>query len=147
MKKRSSYRPRGVILDTMAWVRGGFKPLTSIGEQNVTLRLRNHTAFDGVLHGDATVQDLDTLIAMSNMTTALSRKHGADWRDEIRAAADAIEDMQQRYYKWKKVQATPTELEAVRLLLRIHDAQLDASTINDLDAALQIVRKADAVAA
>lgn len=137
MRKRSSYRPRPVIRDTMQWIKQGFAPLTNQVDADRALRLRNHLAFDGILHGDADAQDLDTLIAMSNMATALARQHGADWRAEIRAAADAIEAMQIRYTRWHKVQATASELEAVRLLLRIHDAQLDATNVRDLELALE----------
>lgn len=143
MRKKSSYKPRPIIRDTLSWVLGGFRPLTDIKDENVKLRLRNHTAFDSVIHGDATVQDLDTLIAMSNMTTALSRKHGADWREEIRTAADAIEAMQKRFYRWQKVQGTAAEIEAIALLLRIHDAQLDATRIADFDEAIKVARRGE----
>ena len=140
MRKKSSYRPRPVIRDTLAWILEGFTPLTAKPEENVRLRLRNHLAFDGILHGDATVTDLNTLVAVSNMTTALSRKYGQDWREEIRAAADAIEAMQIRFIKWKKVQAVASELDAVRLLLRIHDAQLDACRVTDLEDGIRLAR-------
>ena len=140
-RKRSSYRPRPILRDTMAWVKESLTPISETGDQNVTLRLRNHIAFNAVLTGTATVADLDILIAVSNMATALTRQHGVDWQEEIRAAADAIEDIQKRYYKWHKVQATPAELNAVALLLEIHDAQLDASRIMDLDKALQIAKQ------
>ena len=146
MRKRSSYRPRPVLKDAMAWIQSGFQPMVAVGDQNVTLRLRNHIAFNAVLTGTATVADLNILIAVSNMATALARKHGVDWREEIRAAADAIEAMQNRYIKWGKVQTTPTEIDAVALLLEIHDAQLDASRVVDLDQALKIARRALAVA-
>lgn len=141
MRKRSSYRPRPVILDTLNWVKSGFKPLVSVADENVKLRLRNRMALDAVMHGEATATDLNTLIAVSNMATALSRKHGADWKEEIRAAADAIEAMQVRYAKWQKVQATKAELEVVELMFRIHDAQLDASRINDLEQAIALAKR------
>lgn len=141
MRKKSPYRPRPVILDTLNWVKSGFKPLVSVGDENVKLRLRNHMAYDAILHGEANTADLNTLIAVSNMATALSRKHGADWKEEIRAAADAIEAMQIRYARWRKVQATPAELDAIGLMLRIHDAQLDASRINDIEQAVALAKR------
>lgn len=141
MRKRSTYRPRGVIRDTMAWVKSGFAPLTSQKDADLALRLRNHAALYSIEHGGATAYDLDALIAASNMTTALARTHGADWRDEIRSAADAVEAMQTRYYRWGKVQATPIELEACALLMRIHDAQLDASRISDLEQAIRATKR------
>lgn len=125
----------------MGWVKEGFMSVTDKPDDNVRLRLRNHTAFDSILHGDATPSDLNALVAMSNMTTALARKHGADWRMEIRAAADAVEAMQARYARWRKIQGTQPELDAIRMLLRIHDAQLDACNVADIDEGIRVARK------
>ena len=47
-KPRKAYRPRGVILDTVNWVCGGFKPLVSIKDEDTKLRLKNHIALDAI---------------------------------------------------------------------------------------------------
>ena len=141
MRKRSTYRPRPVILDTLNWVRSGFKPLVEIADENIKLRLKNRMALDAVIHGDATPYDIDVLINVSNMCTALARRIGADYKDDIREAADAIEAMQRRYTRWKKVQATAAELEAINLMFRIHEAQLDAARINDLEQAIALAKR------
>ena len=146
MRKRSTYRPRPVILDTLNWVKSGFKPLVSITDENVKLRLKNRMALDAVIHGEGTPYDLDVLINVSNMTTALARKHGADWREEIRMAADAIEAMQRRYTRWKKIWAAPGELDAINLMFRIHEAQLDEARINDLEKAIALAKRKVATA-
>lgn len=140
MRKRSSYRPKGVILDTMKWVTSGLKPLVSEEEQNMKLRLRNHSAFTAIELGAGTRDDIDLLISVSNMTTALSRKHGSDWKEEIRAGADAVEAIRNRYNKWGKVQITDDERDSITLLFQIHDAQLDKAVINDLDNAVRIAK-------
>ena len=124
----------------MAWIKEGFTPLTEKTSDDMRLRLKNRMAFDSIIHGDATASDLNVLIALSNMTTALARKYGQDWKMEIHEAATAIEAMQTRYYKWKKVQATQDELAKVSLLMKIHDAQLDACRVEDLDRAISLVR-------
>ena len=140
-RKRSSYRPKAMLLDTMGWIKSGFAPLTKNVSANVDLRLRNTATHGAILDGTAIAADLDVLIGMSNMCTALARKHGADWREEIRSAADAIEAVQKRWQRWGKVQATPAELKAITLMTRIHDAQLDAVRVADLDESLAIARK------
>ena len=146
MRKRSSYRPKGVILDTLKWVTDGFKPLVSIEEENVKLRLKNHSAFEAITSGRGARIDIDLLIAASNMTTALARKHGGDWREEIRKGVDAVESLRNRYNKWGKVQITDQEKIDISLLLQIHDAQLDACVINDLDKAIKLARSTQAIA-
>lgn len=143
MRKRSSYRPRGVVLDTMQWVTSGFKTLPSIGDQNVILRLRNHSALESVMRGNATATDVNVLITAANMATAL--KHigkGGDWSDEIRAGVDAVESLSQR----ARYVFTGPELSAVRLMMEIHDAQLDACTIAELEKALAIAKRGIATA-
>lgn len=146
MRKRSSYRPKGVILDTLKWVTDGFKPLVSIEDENVKLRLKNLAAFDAIVNGKGTSADVALMIGVANMTTALSRKHGSDWKAEIRTGVDAVEAVRNRFQKWGKVQVTHDEREAISLLLSIHSAQLDVSVINDLQEAIKLARSKQAIA-
>lgn len=137
MRKRSSYRPKGVILDTMSYVRGGFRPLTDVADENITLRTRNHLALEAVSKSQATSSDLATLIAVSNMCMALKRGgFGDEYHDVARAGADAIEALRDR---GRKV-CTGPELMAIRRMMELHDAQLDVVRVNDLDAALKVAR-------
>ncbi len=141
MKKRSSYRPRPVLQDPLGYVLEGLRPLTDFGDTSLKARLQNESSLRAVIDGTAKKYDLDILINMSNMATALSRKHGVDWRAEIIQAAWVIDTMQKRLRKWGKVQATPSEIESLTLLADIHDAQLDAAAVVDVEKALRIVKK------
>lgn len=142
MRKRSKYRPKGVILDTMAWVRNGFRPLNDVGSEAVKLRLRNHLAINALEIGEATRADMDVLIAASNMTMALKHNgFGDEYAAIARSGADAIEAVRNRANKWHKFQATEKELEAIKEMMELHDAQLDTVRIADLDAALKLARK------
>lgn len=142
-KPRKAYRQRGVILDTMNWVCGGFKPLTSNVSEDVNLRLKNHLALDAVSKGQASRTDVGILIAASNMTMALKRGgFGDEHHDIARAGADAIEALRNR----ERYVCTGPELTAIKRMIELHDAQLDVARINDLDAALKLARKKQAVA-
>ena len=141
MRKRSNYKPRGLIVDTMAWLKQGMQKVTALSDADATMRLQYEMSLDAVITNTATTRDLNILVSTANMTTALARKHGADWREEIRAGVDAIEAMQHRLSRWKKVQATAPELEAIKLLMRIHNAQLDAARVADIEAALVIAER------
>lgn len=146
MRKRSAYRPKGVILNTLKWVTDGFKPLTSIKDENVKLRIKNHSAFESLVNGTGVAVDIDLMIAAANMCTALSRVHGGDWKEEIRQGVDAVESVRNRWNKWGKAQLTGDEKDAIAMLLGIHDAQLDACVINDLDKAIKVARSNQAIA-
>lgn len=142
-KPRKAYRPKGVILDTVNWVCGGFKPLTSVADENIKLRLRNHLALEAIAKGQATSVDLGTLIAASNMTMALKRcGFGDDYHAIARAGADAIEALRNS----NRLVCTGPELTAIKRMIELHDAQLDIVRINDLDAALKLTKRKQAVA-
>lgn len=72
MRKRSKYRPKGVIFDTMNHVLSGMKIVGAIGA-GTTLKIKNHDALDNVRRGIATRADIDTLIAAFNITEALAK--------------------------------------------------------------------------
>lgn len=141
-RKRSKYRPKGMILDTMSFVKTGLSPVTAHTDADVVVRARNHSAATAVYNGTATTDDLDALINVSNFTMAFKRMgKGQDWAAEIRAGADALEAIQLRWKRWGKVQATAPEKEAISLLVRINDAQLDNSLVVDVEKALAISKR------
>lgn len=140
MRKRSKYRPKPVILDAMTWVQKGFAKVTSEKDADLQLRLRMETALESLIRGDATPADFHSLAAAANIATALSRKLGQDWRQEIREGVDALEQIQVRMIRWQKVQATAKEIEAIKLLVSIHDAQLDEARVVDIEQAIHIAR-------
>ena len=137
MRKRSCYRPRPIIKDTVAWVLGGFRPLVDIADENTTLRMNNHQALEAVINGQATGADVNLLIAASNMTMALKKcGFGSEYHDIARAGADAIEALRDRE---RKV-CTGPELTAIKRMFELHDAQLDAVRVMDLDAAIKVAK-------
>ena len=90
MRKRSKYRPKGVIRDPMSHVISGMKKVGSISS-GTTLMIMNHDALDKARRGLAERRDIDVLIAAVNMAEALIRMRiGDDWKDEIRTAQDAL---------------------------------------------------------
>lgn len=141
-RKRSKYRPKGVIFDVMSYVKAGVAKVTCHTDANVVLRIRNQSSLNALADGTATSADLDALISLCNVTTALKRLgKGEDWASEIRAGVAATEAVQQRYTRWGKLQATPTELEVMTLLLGIHEAQLDDSAVVHVERALAIAKR------
>ena len=144
MRKRSKYRPRPVIADTMHYVRAGFRPLTDVVDQDRHLRTRNHLALEAVMRGQATRDDIETLIAASNMTMALKRGgFGDEYHDIARAGADAIEALRGR----ERHVCTGPELTAIKRMMELHDAQLDIVRIIDLEAGIELAKRKEREAA
>lgn len=141
MRKRSKYRPKGVLLDTMTHVIAGVQRVGKIGP-GTTLMIKNHAAMDALRRGTATRDDIDVLIGAVNITEALAlMKIGNDWADEIRAAQDALLAVGRRGAESGNFILRGPELIALNLGMEIHDAQLDACTISELEKAMDIVNK------
>lgn len=143
MRKRSNYRPKGVRLDTMAWVKSGLMAVADVPEAGINLKIKNHAALASITQGKATRDDIDILISAVNVTEALARHGmGKDWSTEIRAAQDALLTMAKRgLEKGDKFLFTGPELTAVNLCMEIHDVQLDTCTVGELEKALNLVEQ------
>ena len=140
MRKRSKYRPRGVIVDTMLYVSSGMKKVGSISA-GTDLKIKNHAALESVRRGEATRADIDILISAFNITEALALQSiGEDWKDEIRAAQDALLAMGRRGVETGKFILRGPELTTFNLAMEIHDAQLDACTVTELEKAMDFVQ-------
>lgn len=141
MRKRSKYRPRQVFADPVSWVINGFKPISSHGEA-IKLKIKNHQALFDVTQGQADRAQVDILIAAMNMAEALHLVNadlGAQYKEEIRAAQDALFHMARRGVEKGRFLFTGTELQAMNLGMEVHDAQLDACTIGELEKAIDLV--------
>lgn len=139
MRKRSKYRPKGVRLDPIGWVMSGIMPFTRVAE-GVDLRIKNHYALNQARLGQATKADIDILIAALNMTEALARlKLGNDWEQEIGAGLEALYSVAKRGKDSGRFIMTGPEMTAINLCMEIHDAQLDACTVKDIENAMDIV--------
>lgn len=137
MKKRSKYKPRPIIPDTMTWVRAGMKKLDEISA-GTTLKIRNHDAINNVRLGTASRRDIDALIDAMNITEALANRGiGEDWKTEIRAAQDAMLALARRgVANGMRFIVKGEELKALNLCMEVHDAQLEAVTVKQLETAM-----------
>jgi len=143
MRKRSKYRPKGVFPDPVSWVLAGMKPFTSVS-LSADLRIKNHDAMDILRRGDATVATIDVLIGAFNMCEAyimLRPELGHDWKDEIKAGLDALHAVGKRGVESGRFILKAEELKAMNLVMEIHDAQLENTTVRDMELAMKIVEQ------
>lgn len=144
MRKKSNYKPRGVRYDNMSWVMAGFKKVGSLPTAGVALKLKNHEALDSILKGQGTRAHVDVLIAAVNMSEAFIRVRdelGRDWAKEIKEAQDAIYTMGKRGLEKNSFVFTGPEMTAVKLVMDLHDAQLDDCCVREMEQALFIVEE------
>ena len=142
MRKKSNYKPKGVRLDNLNWVLAGMKRVGTLPTAGVALKLKNHEALDSILTGKGSRDHVDILIAAVNMAEALVRIRddlGLDWSTEIRAAQDAIYTMGRRGFEKGSFAFTGPEMTAVKLIMDLHDVQLDNCSVREMEQALDIV--------
>jgi hypothetical protein len=144
MRKKSKYKPKGVRLDNMAWVQSSLKKVGTLPTAGLALKLKMHEALAAMLNGTATRSDVDALISAVNVAEALIKVRadlGRDWAVEIKAAQDAIHDMGVRCYQKNKFLFTGPEMSAVKVVVELHDQQLDDCTVREMEQALFIVEE------
>ena len=140
---RKKYKPKGVRMDAVNWVLKGLQPFKTV-EYSTTLRIKNHAAMEALRRGDATVADIDVLIGSFNMCeayTMLRPELGADWSAEIQAGLDALHAVGVRGVTSKRLILKAEELVAMNLVMEIHDAQLDQTTVTDMEKAMDLVSR------
>lgn len=143
MRKRSKYRPKGVRLDAVDYVLTSIKPLSTLTSEVATLRIKNHGALTAICQGRAGRTDIDMLIAALNIAEALVIQGvGKDYAVEIRAGQDALRDMAKRGVDLgNRFILRAMELQAINLAMDVHDAQLDAITMQQLERAIDYVTR------
>lgn len=143
MRKKSTYSPRPVLVNPLAYVLESISPMTSTGMDDVVLRTRSRLAYVALTKGTATASDMRDLAALSNMAQALKKQgKGTDWADELYEGACAVEAVikrknagtSARYVGWAQ------EYAAIALLMDIHDAQLDSTTVGEICNGAAMVR-------
>jgi hypothetical protein len=141
-KTRKKYKPKGVRMDTLTWVISGFKKVADVPDAGTKLMLKNHVSFDEIREGRGSTEHVDNLITMVNMAEALAKRQlGRDWLHEIGEAQDAIFKMAQRGVSGKPFLFTGLELQAVELILNLHDEQLKNCPVRTLELAITDIEK------
>jgi hypothetical protein len=125
----------------MAFVQAGIRQFSDL-PAGTTLRVKNHDALNNLRMGVATRPDIDMLIAASNIAEAMIQMgKGTDWDEEFKVGREAILAMARRGVPNMHFVVTGQELQAINLLMEIHDAQLDSCTVKDVEDAIDIVDK------
>jgi hypothetical protein len=128
--------------DAMAWVKSGFY-LVDTHPATAELALTNHTSIDVLRRGEASRVDMQVLTNMLNMMEALTEVNpafGEDYSQEIESAQAAMMSLVARCKERGVFTCTAAELDALRVAIELHDAQLEIATVNDIAEAMKIIK-------
>lgn len=142
MRKRSKYRPKHVLLNPVGFVMEGLSPVRSHTSFMVDLKIKNHAALDSLTKGVASRTDIDTLIAMGNVTEAFARMgFGKDYSDVVKNGLLSLRAVGARGVETGRFILKASEMTALNEFMELHDAQMEVVTLKDMDAAIALVRE------
>jgi hypothetical protein len=142
MRKRSSYRPKPVMVNPLLYVLESFTPVRAHDSYLIDLKIKNHGAMSNLTRGLAVRQDIDTLISMGNLTEALYRLgFGREYGDVVKQGLDALHDVGKRGVQTGQFILKAQEMSHLNLSMELHDAQMDLITVKDMEKAIEIVNK------
>ena len=140
MRKKSKYKPKGVILNPVAYVLESMTPLRDHSPLT-DVKIKNHGAMHDLIRGQATKRQMDFLIQMHNICEALARLgHGSEHQPVIKAGGEALYQVCCRGATTQKFICKSEEINQLNDLMELHDAQLEVITVKDMEKAVNIVR-------
>jgi hypothetical protein len=131
MSKRKAYKPRPINANAHLRVIQGVKPLTQ--EDRAYLFKQAIQSINAMQFGvNLTKSDFTVLCDMVNISLLLTEKDiGRDYLPELYEAREAMQEAKQRYIKTQKLGFTAAELNAVKVALPIHQAQIEICTLGE----------------
>jgi hypothetical protein len=142
MRKRSKYKPKGVRLDVMGYVKENMTPVMRHESFASDLLLKNHSALADLTQGRATKVTLNTHISALNVTESLWRLgFGKEYRNVVDGGLRALRSVGARGLESGKFILRSEEMEALNMAMELHDAQLEVITVRDMERALHIVHE------
>ena len=140
-KPRKKYRPKPILSNPVGYV---LESMTRVADHDfpmVDLKIKNHMAMTMLMQGTAVKDDMDKLIAMSNITEALwELGFGKEYRNVCVDGRYAILSIANRAIKHGKFTPTGPENTMLNMLMELHDAQMEVVTVRDMEKALDVVR-------
>jgi hypothetical protein len=139
-KPRKKYVPKRNLTNPLAFVLEGVKPLEH--DRRTTLRIINHAALAALVRGEGSHDDWQQVCSAINMAIAFAEMGlGTDYIPEIRQAMRAHAECGSRLHRHGKFGYSGTELQAVNLVMDVHDAQLEEAAVQQIETAGRIVKE------
>ena len=140
-RRAKAHRPRDVIQNPLNFMLGGLKRID--GERLTDMNSINHASMQAIVQGRGTRDHWDRLVGCMNMANVMCELGtGEQYRAELLAGRDALLVIGRRAAVKGAFTPTGDEMRALNLALEVHDAQLEASRVIDVERASdEVVRR------
>lgn len=136
--KKKKFTPKWLKVNTLELVADRIKPTAKQDSWMLDRQLKAAAGLDALMHGTAVRDHISDLIAAHNMAVALQKyKTGDEYRAITNASADALVGIAERFTKFGRYGATGTEIKALQDLLELHTAQLEVTTVGEVQRAYE----------
>jgi hypothetical protein len=136
-KPRKKYTPKPILQDPVGFVTERITPITQQGGYLLDLKLKNSAAMSALMQGRASKRDMDILIAMSNIVEALhALGFGKEYGEVAVGGREALLKIVWRAVDRLRFVPTGPEIQALNLMMELHDAQMDVITVQDMEKAI-----------
>lgn len=126
----------------MAFVKESMTPVARHESYLLDLKITNSAAMVALMQGHAKKRDMDVLIAMSNIVKALcDMGFGAQHQSIATEGRAAIMTIVFRAVDKLRFVPTGPEIKALNQLMELHDAQMDAITVADMERAIAFAKR------
>lgn len=144
MKKRNKkYRPKPVMADPLSFVLSGLKPFVSLKDEALSIMVKHRLALEALRTGRADRETIDKLIGIVNLAEAMADNgKGQEYLPDIHAAQAQLKALAARgAERGMRFIMNAEQWAALKHVLDVHEAQLEASTVYDIERAFDLVMK------
>lgn len=136
--KKKKFVSRWLKTNTLELVAERIRPTAKQDTWMLDRQLKAAAGLDAIMHGTAVRAHVSDIIAAHNISVALQKyKTGDEHRAITLASADALVAIAERFAKFGKYGATGSEIKALQDLLELHTAQLEATTVGEVQRAYE----------
>lgn len=138
-KPRKKYRPKPVIQNPIEYAISGMRPLGGAG---TNIRIGYHLAMQNLTKGSGTLRDWQDIADALNVGIVLAERGlEKEYLPELKKATYAHLELRDRFKKTGRMIYRAEEMTAINEALEIHDAQMEASVVKDVELAVAEVNK------
>jgi hypothetical protein len=140
MKKRKAYKPKIVVQNPLNFFFGGLKRVDA--NELTELNVKNHMSMANICTGVGTKNDFDRLAGLVNMALVMAEMYfESQYHDTLIKARDSLHSMGMRYREKDIFVFTGDERNAMNEVFDIHEAQLEAVRVIDVERAYQEIER------
>lgn len=141
-KPRKAYRPKPVRLNALGYVLESVKPVAEHDTYLADLKITNHSAMTELVQGRANQHHISILVGMSNMIEGLWRLgFGREYEQVLIDGQAALKTLTDRAARLGRFTPTGPEIVALNAYMDLHDAQMEVTTVKDIERALDLAKR------